>query len=77
METCEAENRWPGTDDETIQGYLTPEEVTSLSDCLFDIASLKEARDDKLFPLFGNRIQRTSREHFGLVTLHAGLFGDW
>ena len=77
METCEAEDRWPGTDDETIQGYLTPGEVTSLSDCLIDIASLKEASDDKLFQLFSNRVQRTSRERFGLVTLHAGLFGDW
>lgn len=77
LKTCEAENRWPGTDDETIQGYLTPEEVTKLSHCLVEISSLKETRDDELFPLFRDRVQRTSREHFGLVTLLAGLFGDW
>jgi hypothetical protein len=77
IHTCEAGNRWPGTDDKTIQGYLTPEEVNRLSEILPGISSLKAARDDELFPLFSNRVQRAASQRFGLVTLFAGLFGDW
>lgn len=63
---------WPGFDDLSFAGYLSPSEVKVLCDELTswerDVAS-----DDPQFLIFLDRVRRAAMLELGLLTVHAGL----
>ncbi|MGW8394799.1 hypothetical protein [Pseudoduganella sp. HUAS MS19] len=63
---------WPGYDDLSFAGYLSPGEVTRLWDELTRWES-RGVVEDELFPLFSDRVKRASESGCGLLTIYAGL----
>jgi hypothetical protein len=63
---------WPGYDDLSFSGYLSPAEVKSLRDELAFWGKPSPAQD-ALFQLFTDRVRRAGDSGFGLLTIHAGL----
>ncbi|WP_457329554.1 hypothetical protein [Rhizobacter sp. P5_C2] len=63
---------WPGFDDLSFAGYLSPVEVIALRDQLtsWEGASVVE---DPLFPIFADRVNRAAMHELGLLTVHDGL----
>lgn len=63
---------WPGSDDYSIAGYLSPAEVRALSQA---IRGWTENDNDGWNPaeLFVDRVVRAAESQLGLITLHAGL----
>lgn len=73
--------RWPATNDHCVQGYLLPREVRQLASYLDELtarvredeAGKHKDHPDVLFPLFLDRVRRSSDQGLGLVTLHDEL----
>ena len=63
---------WPGYDDLSFAGYLSPGEVARLWDEMSRWES-HTAVEDELFPLFTDRVKRAAESDYGLLTIHAGL----
>lgn len=63
---------WPGYDDLSFAGYLSPTQVKSLKDqlAIWEVPSL--VHDDE-FLLFSDRVKRSAESNCGLLTIHAGL----
>ena len=60
---------WPGYDDLSFAGYLSPTQVERLRD---ELAAWGAApRSDPLFLLFLDRVQRSADAGLGLITIHA------
>jgi len=63
---------WPGFDDESFAGYLSPREVALLWNELVHWES-RTLVEDCLYPLFADRVKRAAEAGYGLLTIHAGL----
>jgi hypothetical protein len=65
-------NTWPGYDDLSFAGYLSPSEVKVLLEelVLWEVPHLET---DLTFLLFVDRVRRASESGLGLLTIHAGL----
>lgn len=61
---------WPASDDQSVQGILTPKEVQQLAAHLDRIDPRGLAGRDDLYPLFLDRVRRSAEQGKGLITLH-------
>ena len=63
---------WPGSNDSRLQGLLTPAEVRRLASHLDELSRIV-GTDDRLFPLFADRVRRSADQGLALVTLYDQL----
>jgi hypothetical protein len=63
---------WPGYDDLSFAGYLSPGEVMRLCDEL-DRWESRALVECDAYPLFADRVKRAADSGYGLLTIHAGL----
>ena len=70
---CAENGMWPGYDDASFQGILTPREVGRLAVHLAAMDPRAIAAHDELYLLFVDRVRRAAEQGLGLVTLHAML----
>lgn len=63
---------WPGNDDLSFAGYLSPPQVKSLKNQMASWEAACLVGDD-LFLIFSDRIRRAAELNCGLLTIHAGL----
>lgn len=63
---------WPGYDDLSFAGYLSPSEVKVLQEelALWEVPDLET---DMTFLVFIDRVRRAAESDLGLLTIHAGL----
>ena len=63
---------WPGYDDLSFAGYLSPSEVKVIQEEL-TLWKTPDLAEDVTFMLFKDRVRRAAESGLGLLTIHAGL----
>lgn len=64
---------WPGYDDLSFAGYLSPSQVVQLNEELGRWECDIVEDEYELYSLFANRVRRAAESGYGLLTIHEGL----